>query len=172
VAASGWRGFATNRVISARKHIDYALGFISLGLGTAAREELACLSPAELSHKSTLPARLEIAMLEECWEEVPLLAHQATELEATQERPWIAWAYALRELQQVAAAREVLLRGERAIPEPSPLVGYNLACYFCLLGDLPEALRRLKVVFAREPAWKAEAANDPDLAALRPDYKG
>ena len=171
--ADRWRrGFDTGRVISARKHIDYALGFISLGLGTEAREELAHLSPAELAHGDSLPARLEIAMLEEVWDEVPLLAHQATELDPKQERPWIAWAYALREQQQITAARDVLLRGERCIHEPSPLVGYNLACYYCLLGDLPEAMRRLKAVFAREPAWKAEAVNDPDLAALRPNYKG
>ena len=111
-------------------------------------------------------------MLEEVWDEVPLLAHQATELDPKQERPWIAWAYALREQQQITAARDVLLRGERVLAQPSPLVSYNLACYYCLLGDLPEAMRRLKAVFAREPAWKAEAATDPDLAALRPDYKG
>ena len=173
----GWRtGRGTvwlqTRLISARKHIDYTLGFISLGLGTAAREELAHLSPAELLHVDTLPARLDIAMLEEVWDEVPLLAHQATELDPKEERPWIAWAYALREQQHITAARDVLLRGERAITQPSALVGYNLACYYCLLGDLPEAMRRLKSVFAREPAWKAEAATDPDLAALRPDYKG
>ena len=172
VAADWRRGFAGGRVISARKHIDYALGFIALGLGTAAREELAFLSPAELQHADSLPARLEIAMLEEYWDEVPLLAHQATELDAKQERPWIAWAYALREQQHIAAARDVLLRGERSIPAPSALVSYNLACYCCLLGDLPEAMRRLKAVFAKEPAWKAEAATDPDLAALRPDYNG
>lgn len=159
-------------MIPARKHIDYALGFIALGLGTEAREELEQLTPAELAHGDSLMARLELAMLEEQWDDIPLLAHQATALDACQERPWIAWAYALRELQHIAEARDVLLRGERLIREPSPLVGYNLACYYCLLGDLPEALRRLKEVFAREPEWKTEAAQDPDLAGLRPDYKG
>ncbi len=72
----------------------------------------------------------------------------------------------MREKQRIVEARDILLRGERAITSPSPLVDYNLACYFCLLGDLAEARRRLKRACAREPEWESEAAADPDLATL------
>jgi tetratricopeptide (TPR) repeat protein len=154
-------------VIPARKHLDYAQGFIELGLFAEARDELAWLSPAERIHADAIPVRLELAMGEEDWVEVPLLAHEATRLDPTQERPWVAWAYALREQHYIAEAREVLLRGESQIHDPSPIVSYNLSCYYCLLGDLPEAMRRLKKVFARDPEWKNEAAKDPDLAGLR-----
>jgi hypothetical protein len=159
-------------VISARKHLDYALGFIELGLAKEAREELAHLTAAELAHADALAVRLEVAMLEESWDEIPLLAHPLTTLNPPVERPWIAWAYALREKQHIAEARDVLLLGSRSISNPSPLVDYNLACYHCLLANLPEAMRLLKSAFVRDPSWKVAAANDPDLASLRPDPKG
>ncbi|HEY9249562.1 MAG TPA: hypothetical protein VIO38_10535, partial [Rariglobus sp.] len=73
----------------------------------------------------------------------------------------------LREKQHIAEARDVLLRGERLIAAPTALVDYNLACYFCLLGDLVESRRRLQRACAREPGWKTEASADPDLASLK-----
>ena len=48
----------------------------------------------------------------------------------------------MREKKCIPEARNILLHAERAISEPSPLLDYNLACYFCLLGELDEARRR------------------------------
>jgi tetratricopeptide (TPR) repeat protein len=154
-------------MITTRKHLDYALGYIELNLLSEARDELALIQEAEHETPDVLGVHLELAMAASKWTRVLALAPQLIALAPALERPWIAWAYALREKQRIAAARDVLLRGERAITEPSALVDYNLACYYCLLGDLPEARRRLKRACAREPDWKTEAATDPDLAALK-----
>lgn len=158
---------ACDPVIPTRKHLGYALGYIELGLFAEAREELDRIPADERQTAPVLAACLELAMAEETWADVVFLAPQVAAADPSNERPWIAWAYALRELQQVAKARDVLLRGAETIAGPSVLVDYNLACYFCLLGDLAEARRRLALVFAREPEWETESQNDPDLAALR-----
>lgn len=154
-------------MIAVRKHLDYALGYMELNLFADARAELALIPEAERETPDVLGVHLELAMATSAWTRVLALAPRITAVAPALERPWIAWAYALREKQRIVAARDVLLRGERAITEPSALVDYNLACYYCLLGDLSEARRRLKRACDREPDWKTEAATDPDLAALK-----
>ncbi len=153
-------------MIPLETHLSYALGYLQLGLVAAAREELAALPPETLTTPAVLAVRLEIAMADETWEEVITLAPDLVAHDATRERPWVAWAYALRERERIEEARETLLAGARLVTEPSPLVDYNLACYACLLGDLPEARRLLAGVVARDRSWREVARTDSDLAPL------
>lgn len=153
-------------MISTRKHLDYALGYLALNLLAEARAELALIAPADRETPDVLGVEIELAMARSAWARVITLAARATAADPSAERPWTAWAFALREKQRIAEARDVLLRGESIIQNVTPLVDYNLACYFCLLGNLTEARLRLKRACAREPEWKTEAAADPDLAAL------
>ena len=153
-------------VISPETHLSYALGYLQLGLASEAREELSALPPDFLATPPALAVRLEVAMSEETWDEVIQIAPALVGHDATQERPWIAWAYALRERERIAEAQETLLAGARLIKNPSPLVPYNLACYACLLGDIPEATRLLAAVVARDKSWRDIARDDPDLAPL------
>jgi len=154
-------------VISTRKHLDYVHGYLALNLHAEARAELALIRTADLDQPAVLIAHIELAMATSAWSHVIALATRVTAALPNAERPWTAWAFALREKQLISEARDVLIRGERAITAPSPLVDYNLACYHCLLGELAEARRRLKRAITREPEWKTEAASDPDLAALK-----
>jgi Flp pilus assembly protein TadD len=108
-------------------------------------------------------------MAEGNWTEVVALAPGLAGYNTAEEAPWIAWAYALRELQHIEEARDTLLTGARLISNPSPLVAYNLACYACLLGDLPEARRLLEAVFAQDISWRDVARDDEDLAPLYPE---
>ncbi len=155
-------------VISTDKRVSYALGYVELGILSAAREELESIPRQDSRRPDVLMARVELAMAESDWEAVTTLCPDLVVANPADERPWIAWGYALRELQQITTAREVLLRAEHAILKPSVLVDYNLACYHALLGDLKEARRRLNKVFVREPSWVKEAADDPDLSSLHP----
>lgn len=155
-------------MIPTSRHLDYALGYLALNLLDEARDELALIAPADREKPAVLAVHVELAMAKNTWTRVITLASRVAAAAPTLERAWIAWAYALREKQRVADARDVLLRAERALAEPSALVDYNLACYHCLLGDLDAARIRLKRACAREPDWKTEAAADPDLAALHP----
>ena len=153
-------------MISTRKHLDYALGYLGLNLLTEARAELALIKPADRETPDVLLVEIELAMAKSAWSRVITLASKVTRDAPELERPWIAWAYALREKQAVGDAYDILIMAEEVLEKPSPLLDYNLACYCCLMGDLTEARRRLKRACAREPEWKTEAAADPDLAEL------
>ncbi|MBC8039663.1 MAG: hypothetical protein H7Y06_03905 [Opitutaceae bacterium] len=153
-------------MIPTRKHLDYALGYLALNLFAEACAELALINAEDQDDPEVMSAHLELAMATNAWDRVIKIASKLTNETPAVERPWIAWAYALREKQAVGDALDILIIGEEVIENPSPLIDYNLACYHCLLDDLTEARRRLKRAIAREPQWKTEAAADPDLAAL------
>lgn len=82
------------------------------------------------------------------------------------EQGWIHWAYALRELQLVEKAREVLLEAEPLHGEKSAVLHFNLGCYYCLLGEHETARDRVSRACRMNAKLKAEAVDDPDLAAL------
>lgn len=153
-------------MIAPETHLSYALGYLQLELVDEAREELSALTAEFLATPPALAVRLEVAMADNAWEEVIALAPELVGHDATQERPWVAWAYALRERERVAEAQETLMAGARLIRDPSPLVAYNLACYACLLGETAEASRLLAGVFSRDKSWRSVAREDPDLAPL------
>ncbi len=164
----GFRGqFFRTAVIPPEKHLAYAFGYLELGLPAEARTELSSLSPEFLATAPALSVRIEIAMAQSAWGEVIALAPELIGHDSALERPWVAWAYALRELERIGEAQETLLAGSRLIARPSLLVHYNLACYACLLGDLDEARRLLAAIYARDKSWRETARADPDLAALR-----
>lgn len=153
-------------VISPEKHLAYAIGYLALDLHPQARAELTDLSPEFLATPPALQLRVEIAMASNAWNEVVDLAPELVAVDNTAERPWIAWAYALRELQRIHEAQEILFTGRRLITDPDPIVDYNLACYACLLGELDDARMLLADVCARDPAWREIALADSDLTAL------
>lgn len=155
-----------HRVIAPETHLAYAAGYLALDLRSEARAEIHELPTEFLARPATLQFRLELAMAESVWEEVVALAPDLVSHDASTERPWVAWAYALRELGRIGEAQETLLAGARLIQEPSLVVDYNLACYACLLGELDEARRLLASVVTRDESWREAAHTDPDLADL------
>ena len=154
-------------MIPTATHLAFAAGYLQLGMIPEARAELENLGAEDRASPAASASRLELAMLEEDWAEVIACAPELVAHDNTGECPWIAWAYALRELRRIEEARDTLLTGARLIEKPSLLVAYNLACYACLLGDLPEARRLLDSVFAKDDSWRETAREDDDLAALR-----
>ncbi len=159
------------RVISPETHLAYAAGYLALNLLAEARAEISALPPEVLALPAALLLRVELAMTDSRWDEVIALAPELVGHDATEERPWIAWAYALRELQRISEAQETLMAGARLIDKPSVLVDYNLACYACLLGELDDARRLLVGVYMRDKSWREAARTDPDLAALHATKK-
>ena len=49
------------------------------------------------------------------------------------------------------------------------LLHYNLACYYCLLGEMADAKKRLRVACKMDKEWKEEALDDEDLKAMWAD---
>jgi tetratricopeptide (TPR) repeat protein len=58
-----------------------------------------------------------------------------------------------------------LLNAEPKFPKQA-VIKYNLACYFCQLGDLESAKKYLKRAFEIDPNWRLQALEDEDLEAL------
>jgi len=152
--------------ISARARLAYAQGYLALGLAREARRELLLLPP---EGRRGLPARkllVYCAMGLRHWRQVVQMARPITRVDPGYEGAWIALAYALRELNRIGEAREVLLE---ALPHHQFTCGvlqYNLACYECLLGNLAEARRRLARASKLDGDWEKTARSDPDLKAL------
>jgi hypothetical protein len=57
-------------------------------------------------------------------------------------------------------------RIRRSLHPSCAVLHYNMACYECLLGDIPEARRRLSVACKMGKEWKTGALTDPDLKTM------
>ena len=152
--------------ISTRKHLEYAKGYIGLGLIKEAAEEIEAIEAEESQSMEVQRVRVDLFMEARQWNQVVDLAGQIAENVAEDEQVWISWAYALRELQRVKEAEAVLLKAEKVHGHKSAIVHYNLACYSCLLGYLEEANKRLKRALKLDKRFEDEWDKDPDLKAL------
>ncbi|MDB4401089.1 hypothetical protein N9Z85_06175, partial [Akkermansiaceae bacterium] len=64
-------------------------------------------------------------------------------------------------------ALELLRRRATLSPEAEDAVGYNLACYECLAGNLDEAKRVITKHLEAHPEKKESALKDEDFSAIR-----
>ena len=77
----------------------------------------------------------------------------------------IALAYATRRANSIEAAREILINAESKFPKEA-VIKYNLACYFCQLGNLETAKNYLERAFEIDSSWRLRALEDEDLGPL------
>jgi Flp pilus assembly protein TadD len=156
-------------MISTATRVQYATGYISLGLLEQAEAELAAIPSADRELPDVLTAQAELAMAAKLWTDVVRLARRLTEVEPDDVQGWVWWAYALREMQQVREARAILLQIEATHGDDHAVVPYNLACYYCLLGEIETARRYLAKACKMDAGFKGSVATDPDLKGLRTD---
>jgi tetratricopeptide (TPR) repeat protein len=73
---------------------------------------------------------------------------------------WItSCAYATRRAESIPAAKEILLNAEPKFPKEA-IIKYNLACYFCQMGDIESARGYLKKAFEIDSSWRGKALAD------------
>jgi len=113
-----------------------------------------------------LQARVNLCMAAKQWEAAATIGQELARRAPDIEQGWIHCAYALRELGRVQEARDVLLQAEPRHGATSALLHYNLACYYCLLGDLPTARACLRRACKMDARFKSEALEDRDLERL------
>jgi tetratricopeptide (TPR) repeat protein len=126
--------------------LSHARGYLELGLVEEAVSELAQLPSDQLNGDEVLALRTII------------FQEQAN---------WITFAYATRRAVSLGEAEAILREAELRHPQEAT-IQFNLGCYACLRGDLPEARRRVDLAIALDPQFRAAAGTDPDLALLRP----
>lgn len=132
----------------------------------AARSELALIPQADWARQDVIEARIALHMAAKEWELMAGFGQQLARRYPDVAQGWIHWAYALRELQLIKKARDVLTEAEPLHGQASSILHYNLACYLCLLGDTGAARERLRTVNRMDATLGTAAQDDPDLAAL------
>jgi len=156
-------------VIPTRRHLQYASGFIELGMLRDAAQELRAISRSDRNAPAVLTVRIDLHMHAKQWKSVMTVSRALTRVQPNNDKGWISWAFALRELDRIEDAKEILLKAMPLHGKTCDLLHYNLACYECLLGNLTEAKRRLVTATRKDKHWKTEALEDPDLKALWPE---
>lgn len=152
--------------ISTRRRLEYAQGYLGLGMLKDAAAELDAIKGDERDALAVRRVRIDLAMEEKQWARVADLAGPVANALPKDEQVWISWAYALRELQRIEEAWDVLFKAERAHGHKSAILHYNLACYACLSGDFVEAGKRLKRAIKLDKRFEDEWPKDPDLQKL------
>lgn len=155
-------------MISTLRHLQYASGFIELGMFAEATGELKAIDPADQESPEVLSVRIDLHMHAKQWEMVMKISQELIELKPEDDKGWISRAFALRELELIEEAQAVLLDAEPLHGKKCALLHYNLACYACLLGNKAEAKRRLTTAIRMDKSWKESALDDPDLKTMRP----
>jgi predicted Zn-dependent protease len=151
-------------------YVSAAAGWLGLGNWREAGAELEHIHPAFSSHPEVLAMRYEILAKAGHWELAAETATTWTKNAPGERGAWIAQAYAARRKPGggISPAKAILAAARRRFPT-EPLIAYNLACYECQLGNLPQARTLLREAFALGDArqLKQMSLSDPDLEPLR-----
>jgi Flp pilus assembly protein TadD len=131
-----------------------------------ASDELESIEGEDRLSAEVMDVRCDLYMEAKDWELLVAVARELARQRPREEKGWINWAYALREQNQVAEAKVVLLEAEPIHGKKCAVLHYNLACYHSLLGELEDAKKRLRRACKMGKAWKEAALDDPDLKAL------
>lgn len=159
-------------MIPTHRRLEYASGYIGLGMHQDAADELGLIAEEEWEAPEVLQHWMSLHHETKEWLALIQVAETLVELEPEEEPAWISWAYALRELDRVKEAQEVLWQAEVLHGDSSAVLHYNLACYACLLGDKVDAKRRLATAIKMDAEFKSSALEDPDLEAMRDELEG
>ena len=144
-----------------------AEGWFELGDAGEAEAELAKLAKPIQLHPVVSELRWQIHAQRKHWKDCVVIARSMTKAAPSEPLGWIHLSYALHELKRTQEAWDNLIAVVEDFPK-EPTIRYNLACYACQLGDLPEARRWLKKTFAlgRKKESKQMALQDLDLKPL------
>lgn len=146
--------------------LRHAEGYLDLKMVEEARAELASIPTDDWSHRDVIEARIRLHQAAKEWELMAGFSQQLAVQHPETEWGWIHWAYALRELQLIVRARDVLLEARDRHGHSSPNLHLNLGCYFCLLGEIEAAREHVARACRLDGAFRAVALEDPDLSIL------
>jgi len=155
-----------NLSLQTLRALQYAEGYLALGMKREAAEALGELAPGE---EDALPA---LAMRAAVFQELADWARAAEAATLLCERVpddaghWIQRAYAVRRARGLEEAKEILLAAADRHPEEA-IIRFNLACYEAQLGRLAEARAFLADACRLNPGCAELAKTDPDLEPLR-----
>ena len=148
-------------------YLRAAQGWLELGNATEALGRVGPDQPRRRQHPDALELRWQLAVKRQGWEEALLVAEELCRLAPKSAFGWIHRSYCLHELKRTQEAWDVLLPVADVFPDEW-LIAYNLACYACQLGRLPEARTWLRRAMETGDPLEINglAAHDLDLKPL------
>lgn len=147
------------------KHLTAAHGYVELGMFVDANAELEEIDPEVRHVPEVLEVRLQIYRALEKWELMQSVSKELTEVDPTESRWPLSWAFATRRAESVDAARLILVAAWE-LHKKEPLIPYNLACYLCQMGKPDIAKDVIRHAFELEPKMRLQALDDEDLKPL------
>ena len=144
------------------KQVMAVQGYVELGLLVDAEAELDEIDP-KLDVAAML--RCDLFSRQSRWQEMKELAEERVRHSPQNSQWWISWAYAVRRIESVDAAREILVEARESHPD-EPIIVYNLACYASVSENYDEARELLDQAIALDAVCKEMAAKDDDLKPL------
>ena len=153
-------------------HVRAAQGWLELGNHTEANEELSKIAPEFRTHPDVLKVSWEVYAAGRKWEAALEVAAALIQHDSEDPLGWVHRSYCLHELKRTAEARDNLMRVVGRFPL-SATMRYNLACYECQLGRLPQAKSWLRKAFVLgdKKKMKQVALDDRDLEPLWPEIE-
>src|SRR6266550_2384330 len=145
-----------------QKHWEAASGYVQLGMYLEADAELDEIEPFCRAAPEVLAVRLEIYAGLKKWELMQQIAKRLKEFQPNNIQWTISLAYATRRAYSIDVAMEILIDAEAKFPREAA-IPYNLACYYCQLGEMEKAKRYLKEAFEIDLNWRKAALDDEDL---------
>jgi len=153
-------------VISTRRRVEYAHGFIALKMFGEASQELHAIPFEEQFSPIALGAWIDLHLAEERWDIVEGLSRKLLAIDPENAGAWITLGCAIRRTDSVTAARDLLRGLVEKFGAAHAVFHYNLACYHCLLGETAAARESLANACRMDAAFKETALDDPDLKAM------
>ena len=148
-------------------HLQAAEGWLELGNYVEANAELDKITPQKQAHPDVLEVRWKIYAKAGKWEACADIAQALCKLVPRYSVGFIHLAHSLHEMKRTKEALNTLLPGAHKFPDEWQIL-YNLACYFCQVGELKESLQWLERAFAvsGKAEIKTKALEDRDLEPL------
>ncbi|MES2465623.1 MAG: hypothetical protein V4671_34090 [Armatimonadota bacterium] len=146
-------------------YLDYAAGYLELGLLDEASEELELIEGEDRLSAEVMRLRCRLYSAAKNWELLLAVSKHLAILKPAEPAAWLLWGRALRKLERVEEAREVLLEAMELHPMCARL-HFHLACCDSLLGYLHSARIRAAAASEMDPALKGSILSDPDLNAI------
>jgi tetratricopeptide (TPR) repeat protein len=142
-----------------------AVGYVELGMFTEADSELDKIDPFCRAAPEVLGVRLAIYRGLKKWELMQQIAKRLKEFQPDNVQWTISLAYATRRTYSIDVAMEILLDAEAKFPREAA-IPYNLACYYCQLGEMEKAKCYLEQAFEIDLNWRKAALDNEDLRPL------
>jgi hypothetical protein len=150
-------------------HVRAAQGWLDLNNSLEAAHELAKVAPEFRVHPDALEVQWKVLAASGKWESAFPVADAITKLAPERASGWIMKSLALRGLNRIKEAFDVLFPIVNNFPHV-PAIPYDLACYACRLNRVDEAWHWLEGACQADGTgrFRAMALSDLDLKPLWP----